>query len=227
MRILLVDSGLFHPSLLARSRLLGLLEETKCEQIHRVAALSALPRDLSAWNVIVLYFHAASAPEAAVARLESFVRAGGGILAIHAATASFKKQTAFGKLLGGYFAGHDAVGEYLLEPASSDSPFAGLPALRVRDEMYFHEIVADIEIAFTARHWSPHGQAAGQRGRQPGVNPPIPAVWTRRVGAGRVCYACPGHRAATLDNADYRRVLLRGLYWAAGVEDRGGGHGHS
>ncbi|MFZ4615123.1 MAG: ThuA domain-containing protein [Rectinemataceae bacterium] len=230
MRIILVDSGLFHPSLLARGRLLGLLKESNCEQILRVASLSALPADLSAWNVIVLYFHAAMAPESAISRLWSFVRAGGGILAIHSATASFKKQEAFGTLLGGHFAGHDAVGDCLLEPAGSDGPFAGLPAFRVRDEMYFHDLEPDIDIAFTARRCGSNGQPGGLDGRLPGVNPPIPAVWTRRVGAGRVCHACPGHRAATLDNADYRRLILRGLSWAAGLEDRevqGGGHGQS
>jgi CubicO group peptidase (beta-lactamase class C family)/type 1 glutamine amidotransferase len=45
-----------------------------------------------------------------------------------------------------------------------------------------------------------------------------PLFWTYELGEGRVFGCVPGHRAQTFDNPVFRKLLLRGMIWAAGEE---------
>jgi type 1 glutamine amidotransferase len=82
-------------------------------------------------------------------------------------------------------------------PATASPIFGGIPSFRVKDELYLHERRQDIEVHFFA-------QRQGQE---------VPIVWTHLYGQGRVCYAVPGHCAATMQNTIYRQVIERGLAW--------------
>ncbi|WP_034261577.1 ThuA domain-containing protein [Actinospica robiniae] len=43
----------------------------------------------------------------------------------------------------------------------------------------------------------------------------VPAIWTRRWGAGRVFGCAPGHYAPTLEIPEIRTIVERGLLWAS------------
>lgn len=58
---------------------------------------------------LVLYFHHKTLSPAALTRLEAYARQGGGILALHSATASFKDCLPYFDILGGRFIGHGKV----------------------------------------------------------------------------------------------------------------------
>ena len=124
-------------------------------------------------------------------------------MAIHSATASYKEQDAFTDILGGKFRDHGPVEHFTVSPLDPPGElFRGIPAFTVKDELYIHDLQPDIKTHFTTQH---EGQT-------------VPIVWTRQHGQGRVCYACPGHRAASLRVPEYRRVLERGLAWTINSE---------
>jgi len=196
--VLLVSDGLLHPPWVGRWALQGFLAGMERYIIKRVRSLEQLPADLPTYAALVIYLHHKHISTAALDRFEAYLAGGGGVLAIHSPTASFKDQPRFAEILGGRFVGHGPVGAFTLEPVSPPDPvFGDVPAFQVVDELYHHELQPDIQVHFTAQ----------QQGK------PIPVVWTRVHGQGRVCYAGPGHRAGSLRSAAYQEVLRRGLAW--------------
>jgi type 1 glutamine amidotransferase len=163
---------------------------------QQIRSLEALPADLHAISALVLHFHHKQISPLALDRLSAFTANGGGILAIHAATASFKQSNAYFDILGGRFSGHAAVAPFQLQ-RRSDAIFGDVADFTVRDELYQHTLKPGIQVHFSANQ-------AGQE---------IPVVWTSIYGKGRVCYACPGHLSATMRHPEYQKLLQRGLAW--------------
>jgi type 1 glutamine amidotransferase len=197
-KVLIVSDGLFHPPRRGRRTLQRVLRCLEGYAFEAIRSLEDSPAELAGYATLVLYYHHKAISAPALARLEGFVREGGGVLALHAATASFKGTQPYFAILGGRFTGHGNVEEFALRKVNDDV-FAGIGDFTVRDELYLHELQPGIQVHFTA----------GFEGRQ------VPAVWTYRYGKGRVCYAVPGHTAGTLDNPTYQALLQRALEWVA------------
>ena len=199
--VLVVSAGVFHPPLWGQVVLRRVLAEMEGYRFQAVRSLEGLKGDLKNYAGLVVYFHQAVIPDESIRAFEAYVSGGGGVLAIHSATASAKEQRAFTDILGGRFVGHGPVEVFEVRPESPESEvFGGIPGFEVRDELYLHELGADIEVHFRSQH-------AGEW---------VPTVWTRLHGAGRVCYACPGHRTASMRVEAYQEVLRRGLGWVCG-----------
>ncbi|HSF81937.1 MAG TPA: ThuA domain-containing protein [Anaerolineales bacterium] len=202
--ILLVASGLVHPTLIAIRRLRSLLE-AHFPPLLSVASLEALiDLDLSVVSVLVMYFHHKTISGEALQVFERFVSRGGGVLAIHGATASYKSCKKYFEILGGRFLQHGKVAPVRVTPIEGpNAPFEGLGGFTIRDELYQHEVQPGIRVHFEALE-------AGQA---------VPVIWTYHYGAGRVCYAMPGHTAGALMHPVYQEILLRSLGWVSGQVD--------
>src|SRR5262245_61828515 len=120
MNVLLVTAGIFHPPYRARLALHEALAQLKDFSFRHVHSLEQLPADLDSFAAVVLYYHQKSLSAAALARLDAFVSHGGGILAIHSATASFVNEQHYFEILGGRFIGHGAVENFAVEQARDD-----------------------------------------------------------------------------------------------------------
>jgi type 1 glutamine amidotransferase len=199
MDILLVSAGIFHPPVLGRYYLKRYLHSLGGFSYHVVGSLESLPKlDRGSFQSMVLYYHQAKISWPALKALEEYIYSGGGALAIHSATASFKDSSGYYDVLGGRFTGHGPVRTIEIKPAASqEAIFAGIPAFNVTDELYLHELRGEIQVQFYADY---HGEHA-------------PMVWTHTYGQGRVCYACPGHHSSSLRNPIYLQILGRALAW--------------
>jgi len=193
--IWLVSEGIIHPPLDGRFALRRALQSSG-NQVKSCRRLEQLPQDLSHITAIVLYMHRQSVEEDALHRLIDYVRNGGGILAVHSASASFKRKSAFFELLGGRFVGHGKVQSLKFRPLREDL-FEGIDAFTIVDELYRHEFQPKVEV-----HWL--ASAAGEE---------VPAVWTHRFDAGRVCYLMPGHLGYSLRHPAVQQIIQRGLTW--------------
>lgn len=145
---------------------------------------------------MVLYLHQKHISRDALKRLDDFVNNGGGLLAIHSATASFKTSSAFFDILGGRFMDHGKVEKIDIKNQKSEI-FSDIPNFSVRDELYIHDLKDKIKAHFTTTH----------EGKE------VPVVWTNFRGNGKVCYCMPGHTSGSMNNKIYQRVIQRGLEW--------------
>jgi len=196
-KVLLVTDGLFHPPFFARKVLHNTLSKLEGYTFSRIRSLEKLPEDLDSYAALVIYLHHKKISKPALAKLDSFVAAGGGLLGVHTATASFKKESLYFKILGGRFTGHGPVKQFSISPEGRTDIFSEIPVFEVVDELYIHELQPEIEVHFTAIH----------KGKE------IPVVWTYSYGSGRVVYAVPGHTTETLKNKTYQKLLQQGLKW--------------
>jgi type 1 glutamine amidotransferase len=202
-KVLLVSAGLVHPPYRGRSLLKHTLAAVPGYAFDEAASLAdAAARPMAEYAALVLYYHhmndALSASELAAFR--GFVEDGGGVLAVHSATASYKRTPAYFQILGGRFVGHGPVQPIEIRPvATGDGVFAGIPSFIIKDELYVHELQPDIRVHFDALH----------------EGKPEPVVWTREQGRGRVCYLCPGHRSASMEHDAVQEIVRRGLRWVA------------
>jgi uncharacterized protein len=225
-RILIITSGVVHPPLFGRfalRRIFSLQAGFSIQHAHSLEILTDC--DLIPFSALVLYIHHRHISPAALDALEGFVQSGGGLLGVHSATASFKQSQRYFELIGGRFSGHGKVGWVEVQPGQPqlalrsgqapnpttwheglaarnegvNDPFEGIGGFNVRDELYLHELQPGITVHFTSRH----------------IDRDVPVIWTYHYGQGRVCYASPGHRAASFLNPVYRQILIRGLDWVS------------
>jgi hypothetical protein len=204
-QVLLISSGIVHPSLKARRRLAALLRSIPGVELHRrngLHGLSAL--EPGRYAAAVLYYHRRSLSPARLAALERYVQQGGSILGVHSATASFKQQGRYARLLGGSFAGHGPLQELRVRgeaagDASGGPSFDDVPELfSVRDELYRHRFEAEVRV---------HFRAEDNEGGE------VPAVWSRTAGKGKVFYSVFGHTAAALRQSAVTNILRSGMEW--------------
>ena len=198
-KILLVTDGIFHPTYFGRLALRGSLKQMEGFSFIHVSSLEILPSDLESFSALVLHFHHKMISDRALEQLDTFVKNGGGILAIHAATASFKQSMPYFKILGGQFTGHGKVENFEVIKVRDDI-FTGISNFFIKDELYIHELEPGIEAHFTAKY----------QGKD------VPVVWTYHYGRGSVCYTVPGHTTATMSHPMYQKILQRGLEWVTG-----------
>mgnify|MGYP006302913017 CR=1 FL=1 len=196
-RVLLVTRGITHPAYAARMALVHSLNQLNNIALTHIPSLEELPEDFIDYDAMVLYFHEDQISKAVLSSLESFVAEGGGVLAVHSATASFMTEEVYFKILGGRFKEHGPISRFTISPVYKTDVFNEIPSFSVEDELYQHEICADITVHFTAKS----------------IDDEIPVVWTNYYGDGRVCYASPGHCPETMNHPEYQKLLIQGLQW--------------
>jgi uncharacterized protein len=199
--ILLVSRGLFHPHLLARASCRRSLARIPALSLTSTPTLHNLSRrDLSPFRAVVLYFHDKTLARADLDCLRAYVAAGGGLIAIHSAAASYKQQPTFADLLGGRFSLHGPLSRFSVQPAAACGlPAAPLIPFTIFDERYRHQLVAAVSVDFVS--------TAGDQ--------PEPFAWRRPFSAGRVFYLAAGHTLAGISHPSVQSILAAGLQWAA------------
>ncbi|MBN2502396.1 MAG: ThuA domain-containing protein [Anaerolineales bacterium] len=205
--ILLVSAGTVHPSLAARrvfKRTLTALPEFKFTQIKHLNMLPTL--DLDTYAGMVLYYHAEELRQDALQAFRDYVVGGGGVLAVHSASASFKGMDKYYEVLGGEFVSHGPVEEFELIPGSAmDDIFGRGERFTIYDELYRHEYDPDNMIHYHVEVKTEAGEIEKE-----------PFVWTRAFGQGRICYCAFGHTVKALQQPGAQAILRRGLRWVSG-----------
>jgi type 1 glutamine amidotransferase len=203
--LLLYSPGLIHPSLRAGLHLRTALENWSAKKKQTwvtsvdIATLKSIPSmDPSSTEalIVVLYFHGTRLDPALLPALRSTMENGAGLLALHSATASFKKDPAWADFLGARFTGHGPVENFQLEPVG-EGILKGLSPFSLRDEVYRHSLAEDCQVEAMAKT----------------TEGTFPYAYSRKVGQGRLFYFGAGHRAASWDAPGSQSLLGFALDW--------------
>ena len=160
--------------------------------------------------------HPAVAPDG-LAALLAWVRAGGGMIAIHAATDTLRDENTpseYTKLVGGTFAGHGAQELATLKVLDPEFPaMIGLPVeFRMIDEWYLHKQINaghDMRVLIMLDTQSMTQEMYTKL-------PPQPITWCSSYGAGRVFVTGLGHREDVWEMPLYQGMLVRAIAWTCG-----------
>ena len=155
--------------------------------------------------------------------LMGFVRAGGGVVGIHAATDCFYDWPAFGRMMGGWFDGHPWTANTTVtirldhrdHPLTAHMPAAGF---EITDEIYQFKAPysrRDLLVLLSLDNNRTDMQRPGIH-RSDGD---FAVSWVRRWGKGRVFYCSLGHREDIYFNPLVLRHYLAGIQYALGDLD--------
>ena len=151
--------------------------------------------------------------------LAAAVRRGAGLAGWHGGIVAAFDSEPYLHLTGGRFVHHPpglVDHDLVVAPGQEHHPImAGIGRVRLRSEKYWvlTDRLCDVLATVTFRPQGQPGDPAATPWRREVA---VPAVWTRRWGAGRVFVSTVGHRAAELDLPPVRAITERGLRWAAG-----------
>ena len=143
-----------------------------------------------------------------LAVIDRFVRAGGGLLALHTAVICFDADPTWHALCGASWrwerSSHPPLGPVeidVTEAGATHEITAGVGPFVIEDEAYgFLDEVDGLEPLLVSSH--------GGRTH--------PLLWARSVGAGRVVTDLLGHGPTSTEHPAHRTILSRAATWAAG-----------
>ena len=137
--------------------------------------------------------------------LHDYVKKGGGLVGVHA-TDAFKKSDVYWRLLGGRFVTHRG-GEFWIRIMDEEHPVtAPFGDFKIHDETYQTEYHPQFKLHSLFR------MDRGEEQQSMG--------WVQEYGKGRVFNTTLGHDHKAWRNEHFQKVVLRGIYWAAGREPR-------
>lgn len=129
--------------------------------------------------------------------LRDYVREGGGLVAVHSGTASYRDWPIMRAVLGGVFASHPPPCSVTVEPVAGHPLCAGVESpFAVHDEHY-QMLLDDPALDVFLHTRSAHGEQA--------------AGWARREGRGRVVVLTPGHFPEVWLHPSMQRLLVNAL----------------
>jgi type 1 glutamine amidotransferase len=176
-------------------------------ELTEAADLNALDADnLKKYDVVLFYGSGRNFTDPAQEKaLDQFVRGGGGMAGVHA-TDAFKKSDVYWFLMGGRFTRHGG-GKFPVLIVDKQHPITqGMEDFEISDETYQNAMHEKAKVYSLVR------MDRGKEQQSMG--------WVQEVDQGRVFSTTLGHGKAAWDNPALQRLVVRGLYWAAGREPK-------
>lgn len=183
------------------------LEKTGDFQVTLSADLDDLKADnLNKYDLVLFYGSGGNFTDPAQEQgLEQFVRSGRGLAGVHA-TDAFKQSDVYWRLLGGRFIGHGG-GKFTIRIMDHKHPItAPMKDFEIQDETYRDRYHPGFKL---------HSLGRIDRGQEQQS-----MIWVQQYGKGRVFNTTLGHGKQAWANPQFQRLVVRGLYWAAGREPK-------
>ncbi len=155
--------------------------------------------DLAGFDVVMIYTQGGNLTAGQEKGLMDFVSAGGGLVGVHGATASFKENAGYMEMIGTKFVGHGESAEIAIE--HSDDYEDITPRLAktwtIYNELYNLEVQTDAPLrAFQFGWWEAERKMLG---------------YVRNYGDGRVFYTALGHGGPAINHPEFQDLLLKAV----------------
>jgi len=191
------------------------LEGISFETAEQKETSEAYDRDLSEYDVLVLYDMPQKISDAQKEKFLKFLAGGKGLVALHHCLGSYQDWPEFQKIVGGKFYTAERTEEGVKHPKSgwqhdvrfkvniadkSHPIVQGLSDFEILDEVYSNYFVRpEAKPLLTVDH-----PLSGKI-----------IAWTHSYGKAPVAYILLGHGPSAFNDANYRKLLLNGIRWAA------------
>jgi len=157
--------------------------------------------NLRKYDALMIYGNRTGLPKDQETALLTYVNTGGGLIAIHSASATFNDSDAFVNLVGGAFKAH-GTGTFSVEHQNSNHPvLQGVPEFESWDETYVHMKHNPDKDVLSFRIEDDHEE---------------PWTWVRNQGDGRVFYTAWGHDERTWQHEGFKKLIERATRWTSG-----------
>jgi type 1 glutamine amidotransferase len=178
--------------------------------IRTSESLDVYESDLTGYDLIVQCWSMGRLTGAQCDGLVGAVRSGVGFAGWHGGlVGTFDDTAAYYRMVGGKFLHHPpGFQDYDVRVTSDHPVVAGIDDFAVHTEQYWMATDAWNDVhATTTVHPGPDAEFDAPV--------PMPVVWTRKWGSGKVFFSAIGHRVADLTQPEVFTLTLRGLLWAS------------
>nr|WP_255695639.1 PVC-type heme-binding CxxCH protein [Rhodohalobacter sp. 614A] len=166
---------------------------------HRMEDLN--PDRLNQFDGLIFYGNQTGLSGKQESALLNFVNNGGGLVAIHSASAMFPESDAYINLIGGAFKAH-GTGTFSTKRLLPDHPaIQGVSSFESWDETYVHMKHNPDKEVLSVRVEGQHEE---------------PWTWVREQGDGRVFYTAWGHDQRTWGKEEFKQLIEQGVKWTVG-----------
>lgn len=173
------------------------------------------PGNLARYRAVVFLLTSGDVlDDAQQAAFERYIRAGGGYAGVHSAADTESDWAWYGRLLGTHFRTHPQIQQAVVAVANRTHPStAGLPRTWTRvDEWYSFTRNPRPSVRVLAR--------LDERTYSPGegaMGADHPIAWAHAFQGGRAWYTAGGHTDESYGESLFRKHLIGGIRWAAGM----------
>lgn len=183
-----------------------LFAQMKDLRVSRLKGLAGLAKVKRADYDVLLFYGGPQTKELQERAIEQFVDAGGGVVALHHASAN--RSTAWIQLIGGRFAGHPPISKIEVQLVDAKHPVTKGVAGKfvIFDEAYRHRM-AKVKRTVLAKLKERPGDKSGDKN--------MDIIWTREVGKGRIVYNALGHGKEAWTNRNWQKLVAQSIFWAA------------
>ena len=202
LNVLIVQGGDAHPFEGCSKILKEVYEKgglANCEITHRDIGFE---RNLDKYDVVVIYTEGGELTRRLEENICNFVSRGKGIVGLHCASDSFRKNEEYIKMLGSYLKSHHpGTPNFTVEVTQKDHPLARrMKNFNITDEFYILELKDRVSVFLSAFSHSKQE----------------PMAYTKSYGKGRVFYSANGHDERAFRNPYFKNLAIRGLLFASG-----------
>ncbi|MCD6596392.1 MAG: ThuA domain-containing protein [Bacteroidales bacterium] len=153
--------------------------------------------------------------------LQTYIRSGGGFVAIHSANATERDWPWMWSMVGGKFVRHAPHQQFDVLVTDSNHPSTSFLPERwtVNDECYYsNQLNPDIHVLLSVDLTTIKDEGMKE---YPGetFGHLFPLCWCHKFDGGREWYTALGHDIEFYDDPDFRKHLAGGILWVLGVED--------
>ncbi len=198
--LFLGDNGHHRPSERAKS-VLPVLAANGIDLFYTDDPAHLAPEVLKDYHAVVLYNNHPVVSRTQLTALLRFLEQGGGLVALHCASASFQNSEEFIRVIGAAFKSHGTGDVRTTRPLPDHPVMSGIPPIESWDETYIHTKHNPDRTVLEIRSEGGHEE---------------PWTWIRNYGAGRVFYTAWGHDGRTWGTSGFQQLLARGIRFAAG-----------
>lgn len=163
---------------------------------------AAAAKNLSAYDVVVIFTDGDYFDDAAINSLAKFVRSGKGLVSLHTAAGTNKESETFGKLIGSRIES-GKIFEHKVLVTDPDHPITH----RIQDFLLDDEVHV---LTPTAEYRTL--MSAWLNGRKE------PLVYVKDEGKGRTVHLATAHALSGVSNPQWQQVFTRSVRWAAGED---------
>ncbi len=199
-KALLVIGGQYHPFESCGRLLAEALDWTGVCQTTITSDLESFT-NLAGYDLVILYLQRDALTPEQEAGLCDFVEAGGGLVGIHSAAASFSFSERYLEMLGSRFVQHGPITEFAVIISEPDHDITRRCAdFRVTDEFYILERKSDFQMLATGSwQFQTH-----------------PMAYVKPHGRGCVFYTALGHDERTFREPAFQKMIHRAVRWVTG-----------
>jgi putative membrane-bound dehydrogenase-like protein len=196
--LFLGDNGLHKPA--ERLRPFAPVMMNRGIQIVYTEDLGALRlENLKRYDAVMIYGNIETISPGSEQALLDYVAQGGGLVALHSASASFRNSDRLIALIGAQFQRHGPIAAFRTRLIAPTNPVTqGFSGFESTDEPYEH-----------TKHNEQNRTILEVRESEP-------YTWTRTEGKGRVFYTAWGHDERTWTTSGFQDLVERGIRFAAG-----------